>query len=385
MIWLPQPYPDEVIGSVLARGARLLGLSWARTLHLTSGRSPSSAPFLMPFALDRLAHHMGIEPEVLLERHTLFPYAAGFMPLKRREAFKARALSAGNDCRLDALAHVVLNRKPFRRVCPECIKEDLAIRGETYWRRSHLLPGVHICIWHRIALRRTTTPLQGGRDTSDSWLPDRSPLAVTRKPLPHPILESLAIHSVTALLRPPAERNWLERYAVASFALGYQLRSTAVASAVVAADLKRFFGDPFLRSLNADVDLSQKSPWPALLVRPQYPTRLAAPKHILMLSFLEHATPIRNLMHAQYLRPGPTIRDYKKVDLQAMRRMETFLRAQIKKKRRVTVFDLRRASGEQPCLKRFKERFPRSRKFLDEFRSSPYAARRVRTPVRTSV
>ena len=311
MIILPRPYPDEVIGSVLARGARRLGLSWARLLQLAAGRAPSSVPFLMPFALDRLARCTGTDPEYLLERHTLFPYAVAFMSLDRRNAFKDRALRDGNDCGLDTLARVVLGSTPYRRVCSMCMKEDLRVRGETYWRRSHLLPGVHVCLTHQIKLRETVIPLQGGRNSSDSWLPAETPLATSDWRLSMDLLESMALHSVRAMLRVPAERDWIERYYVACFALGYALRTRALSSMAVAVDIKRFYGDDFLRSMNASVDLDHKSPWPALLVRPQYQMRVGAPKHILMLTFIEHAPPVMTLAHARYEPPGPRRRDYR--------------------------------------------------------------------------
>lgn len=378
MILLPRPYPDEIIGSVLARGARWLGLSWGRLLYLATGRSGSSVPFLMPFALDRLAESTGTDPEYLLERHTLFSYAVAFMPLARRNEFKARALSEGNRCGLDTLGHVVLARMPYRRVCPLCISEDLQAHGESYWRRSHLLPGVSVCLVHRTKLWQGTLPLQHGRDTGDALLPAEVRAHPATPALPEEVLESIALYSIGAMLRKPADRNWLERYTVAAFALGYQLRSRAVAARVIARDLNRFFGDRFLQSMGATVDLGQKSPWPALFVRPGYQTRLATPKHVLMLTFLEHAAPIRALSDAPYRPPGPRRRDYRSVDAQALRRMQTFLQAHATKGERLTVRTLVEASGEQPCMKRFRHRFPRSLRFLARFRRSSHAARRIR-------
>lgn len=380
MILLPRPYPDEVIGSVLARGARWLGLSWGRLLYLATGRSGSSVPFLMPFALGRLAQSTGTDPEYLLERHTLFPYAVAFMSLARRDEFKARALSDENLCGLDALGHVVLARTSYRRVCPRCIEEDLHTRGETYWRRSHLLPGVHVCLVHGTKLWRGTLPLQHGRDTGDALLPAEVRVHPVTPALPEEVLESIALYSVGAMLRKPTDRNWLERYTVAAFALGYRLRSRAVAARVIARDLKRFFGDRFLQSMGASVDLQQKSPWPALFVRPGYPTRLAAPKHVLMLTFFEHAPPLEGLTDAPYDPPGPRRRDYRVVDAEALHRMQAFLQTHAAKGQRLTVRSLVEASGEQPCMKRFRDRFPRSLRFLAGFRLSEHAARRIRFP-----
>lgn len=381
MILLPRPYPDEIIGSVLARGARWLGLSWGRLLYLATGRSGSSVPFLMPFALGRLAQSTGTDPEYLLEQHTLFPYAVAFMPLSRRDAFKARALSDENLCGLDTLGHVILARTPYRRICLRCIEEDLAQHGETYWRRSHLLPGVQVCLVHGTRLWQGELALQHGRHTADALLPAEVHAYSAPATLPEEVLESIALYSIGAMLRKPADRNWLERYTVAAFTLGYRLRSNAVAARVIARDLNRFFGDSFLESMGATMDLAQKSPWPALLVRPGYPTRLATPKHVLMLSFLEHAPALNALTDVPYRVPGPRRREYHAVDAEALHRMEAFLSRHATRGQRLTVRSLREASGEQPCMKRFPDRFPRSLRFLARFRRSKQAVRQIHIPI----
>ena len=220
--------------------------------------------------------------------------------------------------------------------------------------------------------------MQGGRNASDALLPGDVGQHQSLDSVRSEVLESLALHSTRALLRNPADRNWLERYWVAAFALGYQLRRRAIASNVIAIDLKRFYGDEFLESMGAPVDLELTSPWPSLMVRPHYPTRLAAPKHVIMLTVLEHADLVATLDHAPYRRPGPPMRDYRKVDALALRRMRAYVKANALQGQRLTVRSLIEASGEQPCMKRFRERFPRSLAFLAQFRRSRYAARRIR-------
>jgi hypothetical protein len=224
----------------------------------------------------------------------------------------------------------------------------------------------------------TTLPLQGGRNTSDARLPAEAPASNAKPILDQQVLKSLAHFSVRAMLREPADRNWMERYYVVSQALGYRLRSRAVATAALAVDLKRFYGRQFLDLMCVPVDLAQKSPWPALLVRPGYPTRLSPVKHVLFQTFLKHAQSVENLDHARYRRPGPSRRDYRLVDRQALKRMRLFLKKKAKTGRKLTVGELREASKEQACLHRFKERFPMSRRFLARFRYSVHSVRRLK-------
>jgi hypothetical protein len=372
---LPRPYPDEVIGSILARGCRHYGLSWARFLQITTGRSPSSASSLMPFALEQIGRMSGMDAQTLLEQHTLFPYATAFMDTSRRAEFRRRAL-AGDDCQLSTLAHVAYRGTSERRVCDQCIKSELTRYGEAYWHRAHLLAGVHVCSIHGTPLRRTGTPLKGGSHSSDSLLP----IDVSRSKLPHRIpsevLETIALCSANALTRWYGDVNWLERFRMAAVAMGYGLRRNAVSSAAVAVNVHKFFGDPYLEAAGCPISADQRMPWPGLMVRAEYPTRFATAKFILMFAFFLHAPPVETLADAGYRKPGPGRRDYVELDRSVRMRMAQHLRTCIRRRKRTTVKELVHISGQVSSLHAFRDRFPLSVGFLREFRASRYAARR---------
>src|SRR4030042_7010586 len=46
----------------------------------------------------------------------------------------------------------------FLRYCPECVSEDFERWGETYWRRTHQLPGVLVCTDHKGGLANSVVP-----------------------------------------------------------------------------------------------------------------------------------------------------------------------------------------------------------------------------------
>ena len=92
MPWLPKPYPDEVIGSVVARGCIQTGLSLKRLLSDIAGSNRSYASFLMSSNVVAMEAWCGIDPEELLQEHTMFPYAVGFMPKATRAALESKAL-----------------------------------------------------------------------------------------------------------------------------------------------------------------------------------------------------------------------------------------------------------------------------------------------------
>lgn len=114
------------------------------------------------------------------------------------------------------------------------------------------------------------------------------------------------------------------------------------------------------------------------MVRSEYPTRFAATKFVLMLTFFEHTLPVTDLGHAGYLKPGPQRRNYTMLDLETRRRMAVHVQLCARRRRRCTVKALIKASGQESSLHAFRERFPLTRQFLKDFRASPYAARRIR-------
>jgi hypothetical protein len=163
MSLLPKPYPDEAIGSIIARGVWHSGLPLKSVLKSIFGATKSCNSFLMGNDFSVLTRATGLDAEELLLSHTVFPYATAFMPSAARSELKAKALSPnfGQDC-LSSLTKNVSHGVPFRRLCPRCVEEELAAYGETYWHRQHMLPAALVCTAHNEKLAVTSLPLRGG-------------------------------------------------------------------------------------------------------------------------------------------------------------------------------------------------------------------------------
>ncbi|WP_408611872.1 TniQ family protein [Chitiniphilus purpureus] len=161
MPYLPKPYPDEVIGSVLVRAIRHTGLPSKRLLALVYGSHRDSTSFLMVGAAARVGAFAGMDPEELVQRHTMFPYAVAFMPADVRAALMAKVLGLRADESLSSLTKSISAGVPFKRVCVACIADDLERWGEPYWRRAHQLPAVLFCAEHGTPLSDTFLPLRG--------------------------------------------------------------------------------------------------------------------------------------------------------------------------------------------------------------------------------
>ena len=78
---LPKPYPDEIVGSVMLRGRRNLGIplkSFLRWVYQTEGRS--SCSFVLEPSLERVGQLCGLTSKQLLWDHTVFPYVTASLP-----------------------------------------------------------------------------------------------------------------------------------------------------------------------------------------------------------------------------------------------------------------------------------------------------------------
>jgi len=61
---------------------------------------------------------------------------------------------------MGSIAGNLTSSTPNLRFCPECVNEDLAIFGESYWRREHQLPAVSMCQHHGHGLLVSTIAIR---------------------------------------------------------------------------------------------------------------------------------------------------------------------------------------------------------------------------------
>lgn len=154
--FLPPLYPDELLYSFLAR-IHWLTCSESPTLTMEElfGDRHISAGVALQTNLADLCKHFPLQreltPEKLMNDATLFPYLTFFQSKKiRKWAFAKLVKGKAGDVhiRLGLVAGVV--KLPiYMRYCPKCRLEMLAEQRELYWMRSHQLPGVLVCPFHR--------------------------------------------------------------------------------------------------------------------------------------------------------------------------------------------------------------------------------------------
>jgi TniQ/Tn7-like transposition protein D len=347
-------------------------------LNATTGTWPRRASFAMPVAIERVSECSGVSPRALLDEHTLFPYVVAFTSSEHYRRLRLAVLTPGVDrhC-LSVLLQPIRGAPRSRRFCPACLKEDSDRYGEGYWHRAHLLPGVEICVHHGIALCATEVPFQRTAGDCRLLMPGDLPSKRIASVLSHEVRAAIASISASALWRPFEHTGSLARYREQALHLGYRLSDAGLSGSAIARDLSQFFGSDLLDQCGCRVDLHKRNPWPALLVRPDSPTAHSPVKHILMMTFLEHAPSVRHLKMSEHAPKGKKPRDYSVLDDYAFSRMTRFLERTRRNGKRYTVRHLLKVSELDAAYRRHRDWFPKTRNLIYTFRLGPRSFKRL--------
>jgi hypothetical protein len=296
-LYLPRPYPDELLYSVFARFQSHLGMqSPARALSMLFGRRSLAATTDLSGRLGRLTGVLGeqwqMAPETVARRFTLLPYYTAFLSRKAADAALAALASdapSGLHTRLGICASKI-KCAPRLRFCGKCFAEDVERYGESYWHRSHQLPGVLVCPEHGEALQfscASSRPAQSRRfaaaDTAQCL-----PHAPAEQFLPqmHERLIEIARRS-TRLLEtgdPTSGQATAGTWAKRLREIGYGSRHGDAAR--LEADFVDHFGAALLEQLGCGIDVD--SPYNWLRTMRRHRTRNAHPlRHILLRMFIE--------------------------------------------------------------------------------------------------
>lgn len=162
--FFPEPYPDELLYSVFARFYAQTGymryVFVAEDLYRNKQTKPN-IEFLNALTDDAAAWLVSsCSMEEIVEKHTMYPYFARFLPKERRgmafDALVNMDESYRNHLRLPK---GVGCKKRMLRYCPECARSDKLHYGETYWHRQHQLIGVDVCVEHGCYLLNSEVPI----------------------------------------------------------------------------------------------------------------------------------------------------------------------------------------------------------------------------------
>lgn len=376
---LPRPYPDEVIGSVIVRTCVRSGISRKRILTDIAGTQRSYNSFLVSTGLQRIGVLSGTDPDELLLKHTMFPYAVAVMPQAMRTMLRDKALrpTMGLDC-LGSMTKNVSHGVHYRRICPMCVAYDLRTYGESYWHRSHLLPAVWTCNIHSVMLQETMVPLRGHVQSPTMLLPHELPSTIPEIHVPNIILEHLNRVSIDMLAGSTSNPATLaSQYREKALSLGYKMVSGDVAGLVFANALWKHFSPSLLEGAGCEFKEGKRNTWPALMLRECIQEAFTTAKHVLMQTFLETATPTSLVHAAHYERPGKKLQDHRQLDLLAANQIAIILKTAFQTGRRFTVKELLSEIGAWEQFRHNRQRFPRTCALIEAFRTSDQSERQV--------
>ncbi|MGQ7935451.1 TniQ family protein [Paraburkholderia sp. D1E] len=291
-MYFPRPYPDELTSSLLIRASRHLGIRYDQVVKELTGKGRRRVHFTNPFALTQIADATGITYDDILVNHTLYPYVTAFMTRQRRELIRASLVAIVPQIRSDFnwLAGAPWATLACRRFCPQCMREDLQQHGESYWHRSHVLPGVYTCTNHSSLLLGTAIPLGWCEPVRARACPADNPGIEISPPLSRHLLDAVALYSKEALEGElAANLEGIHAHVEKVEELGLKSSKGRI-TRCLSRQLEDFYGNPYLNSvgvswLNFRMSVEQ---CPALMARHSEAITFTTLQHLLLQTFFEH-------------------------------------------------------------------------------------------------
>lgn len=314
--YIAEPYPDELIGSVLIRTARHRGIGNKKLTSLLMNSSQTKIPLLLSLHLNTLAEAMCLTPLNLLHAHTPFRFITAFMTNEFTE-YLARQLTSGSYGSLSVLCQSVTFGRLRPRYCPSCVQEDLRIFGESYWHRKHNLPFVDVCCLHDLPLLQVPKTINS---FAVSRPPDESEAIPVEKNFQSEVSEWLAHQSISKLETTFRQRveDWSSAYREIAIQRNFPVSSTGLCSKSFCAGLVEFYGAGFFALHNCSFNIERVS-WPSLMLQQSNRTEMVTAKHLILQGYLLFGS---NPNKEHTLKPGRKPRDYLLLDKNISRKLE---------------------------------------------------------------
>lgn len=299
--FFPEPYPDEFLFSVCARYAEVSGYKTARSAlyDLFDSRRAAMAadlPARLRTLVSRLPPGHRVSIDRLISDHTLVPLFTPFVSARRVAILKERMAGTRGGLLHGSLGvNTFASKVKVFRYCPPCVEADRAAFGETYWHRSHHVPGVSLCAIHKTYLRETDVHLRYSRRrrpfvTAETTLPGADLVAVVERDNRLLKLQATLASNAKWLLEHPKfagyQSNHRNRYVHLLYERDYCTYSGVLNRRKLAADFNSYFSLNFLQMMNCEIVPDGNENWLHRLVYTR--DRVLHPiHHLLLLQFLD--------------------------------------------------------------------------------------------------
>ena len=301
---LPLPYNNELWYSVIARYQSYFKINSRRLLLELYGDAACCAIVDLPvriknvFQRTYLLQYMKVE-EVLFN-HTLFPFYTAFLDDGRRKRIENEMLFGENGQGYSCF-YLFDRSSRFPDLlfyCPLCVEEESEQLGEAYWHREHQIPGVGICLRHKIILETGCPGCLRSFVRGDHRFINLNSICSCGRPLFLNYRENIQNYTwehtiefasdVDVLLNssPMLEPRKLQtvfhdRLKLLSLATSRgNVRTAKLVQAIV-----DYYGNDFLNAVGYPIDLSSGSCWVIDMLREREET-IHPTKYILLIRFL---------------------------------------------------------------------------------------------------
>ena len=298
--FFPDPYPDELLYSVLARfQSRVQYPSRESLVRELLGTKKAFATIDLPSHLCRLIASLPpghlYTVDGFIDNNTLLPF---YSPFSTKERINAIRENMGDGKKLGfhyriGIASSRISLPISLRFCPLCAREDKEQFGEYYWHRLHQVSGVEVCPIHAIFLENSSALTRNRTNNQDfisagEVIQVISPRSLNLSDPCHLILKQIA-HDVLWLLNQRIEAHYLKYFhTYYLYLLGkvglLNVNGTVRVKPFLSAFTDYYSGD-FLRGVQCSFHPDNRNNW--LLRLTHYDFRSQHPlHHLLLIHFL---------------------------------------------------------------------------------------------------
>ncbi|RII26750.1 MAG: hypothetical protein CXR31_10105 [Geobacter sp.] len=308
---LPIPYPDELLYSVIARYCTYLSIHGSNITRAMFETKSTKLRADLPCRLEKVSEKTfslwRLSSNDILNKLTLFPYYEPFLPQKSAVK-KIAGLLYGDSATTGSIGVNSFRVKSpqFLRFCAQCKNLDLAAYGETYWHRTHQLPGVLVCPEHGIHLINTSALV----------LPKQSQYAdatiITANATDHSfpltanelsMAKLVAAHCQKLLMKNNPRwksQNLSATYRKAAIQRGYTKIPGILSPSKFQSAFMEFYEERFLEMIG--INVNSRVNWVNTIFHQNYKQQVHPLEHVLIQVFLEHKSVVTSF---QPFGPGP--------------------------------------------------------------------------------
>lgn len=373
-MYIPRPYPDELLGSFLHRAVRQLGLSQKRLMTTLSGINSQTLPMVITRHAG-IVKACGMDHLDFMQRHTLLPYMMAFMPNQDQSRLLDAFLNPSDDSDpTSAAAQNATKTTVNLRFCQHCIKDDLQRYGDAYWRRSHQLPGVSLCISHtsklvvsdiRVRTTQNLVPPNEARGTRTS-----------NNILSFDVQLRIVSISVAALSGKLPRQSWQSYYRREAAKFGYGFKGGQIIGEVFSADLLEYYGHAYLELLGLNFEVGKRNTWPAIMFRDSMANSTAL-KHVLLNVFLASSPSPSRSPHQVLKRPKRKETNWACKEKQLIAKLTAEQKKHKPAGTRITVKELAEIVGAKQALHHHRQKVPKLNAWIERFKASPQSERQT--------